>query len=462
MVTAIYQRASDEKQDIDGVSIETQQDTIDKFIKYKGYQNLKIYTEIKSARQIKGRLKLQQLIKDIKDGRISRVVVYKLDRLTRSLRDLMNILHVFEENECELHSTYENIDTSSPSGRMLVQVLGMIAEWESANTSMRVSQAMQYRASQGYWQGSTPYGFDLVDSRLVPNEKEKEIVNQAFDLILKGNSPHYVTSKLNKRYSLDWGESFLIRKVFSPSTVGNIYRNGQTFEDTFEGLITKEKQKKLASILKSRQVGRNNKFDNDDLFRQRIRCFNCNSFLSLGAYKLADGSTAYRYTCDNCYRINRKSVCITEQKIENALLEYMSQGIIKFDEDDIKSNEHEKEIKRLRRRLDNLENQRDRIQRAWIQSRMSDDDLDKYQDEIDKEEMEIRIDLDVLSNAPDQFTEEEIESIRSTISEHFRFMTRIEKREFIQLHVKEIHFKRDLVDGYERKYDVRITNVLFL
>ena len=130
MVTAIYERASDEKQDIDGVSIETQHDTIMKFCDYKGYKNIKVYMEIKSARSMENRAKLKQLIIDVKRGIVKRIVIYKLDRLTRSLRDLMNLLHTLDKNGCELHSTYENIDTSSPSGRMLVQVLGMIAEWE--------------------------------------------------------------------------------------------------------------------------------------------------------------------------------------------------------------------------------------------------------------------------------------------------------------------------------------------
>src|SRR5690625_4900912 len=129
--------------------------------------------------------KLQQLIKDIEQGYVKRVVIYRLDRLTRSLRDLMNLLHIFEKNECELHSTYENIDTSTPSGRMLVQVLGIIAEWEAANTSMRVKNSMMLQAKNGRWMSTPPYGFDLKNGKLVVNQKEKELLNKALDLVIE-------------------------------------------------------------------------------------------------------------------------------------------------------------------------------------------------------------------------------------------------------------------------------------
>src|SRR5690625_2455931 len=213
MVTAIYKRASDIKQE-DGISIDMQGDEIKKYCAYKGYENFKNYTEIKSARTLKGRVELSRLLNDVKEKRVKNVVVYKLDRLTRSLRDLMNILHTFKEHGCELHSTFENIDTSTPSGNMLVQVLGIVAEWESANTSERVSTSMQLFDSQGIWLSSITFGFDRNEERkLTPNEQESDILIEAINLVLEGNSFSYAEHETSKRHGLGWSSGYLSRKI---------------------------------------------------------------------------------------------------------------------------------------------------------------------------------------------------------------------------------------------------------
>src|SRR5690625_2058352 len=170
MAVASYRRVSDEKQE-DGISLEMQQIEIGKYAVYRDYEDIKEYYEIKSARTTKGRFKLNEMLRHVKEGRIKKVIIWRLDRLSRSLRDLLNIIHVLEENGCELHSTHENIDTSTPSGRMLVLTLGMIGEWESSNISERVSRTMQVYASKGVWLSSLPFGFDRDEERkLIVNE----------------------------------------------------------------------------------------------------------------------------------------------------------------------------------------------------------------------------------------------------------------------------------------------------
>src|SRR5699024_5714330 len=146
-------------------------------------------------------------------------------------------------------STYENIDTSSPSGRMLVQVLGIIAEWESSNTSMLVSNSMQFKASQGIWQSNPPYGFDLKDGKLIINKEESNMLKQAFDLILSGYTAMRATNEMNEKYSLDWGKSFLIRKIRSAAIAGNIKRNGKVYKDTHESIVDDKTQKHLINLV---------------------------------------------------------------------------------------------------------------------------------------------------------------------------------------------------------------------
>lgn len=459
MATAIYQRASDIKQDLDGVSIEMQEETINRFIEYKQFTNVKVYTEIKSARTIEGRNELKRLIKDIEKGMIKRVVIYKLDRLTRSLRDLMNLLHLFEEHDVELHSTHENIDTSTPSGRMLVQVLGIIAEWESANTSIRVSESMQLKASQGIWQGSTPYGFKLENGRLVINEEEKEILNQAYDEVLAGSSFHAVERKY-MRMGIDWYPDFLIKKLRLASTMGHIKRNGEIYKDKHPPLLTKDKYQKLMERTKG--TIRSSEKLKGDLFRQKIICPQCSNKLSVSRYKRANKKYVFRYSCHHCHRAGNPTLSVNEDIVFRAFIDYMQKYTITIKEEDLKAGEKDekKKITRLNKRLTELKNERDRIQRAWIKSLINDDDLINYQEEIEKEEEEIKKTLNELNAPSRQISDDYVREIKATIAEHFEYMTRKEQAEFIQLHIKGVYIKRKKI--HARSYDTSVTKVLFL
>lgn len=462
MVTAIYERASDEKQDIDGVSIETQHETIMKFCDYRGYKNTKLYTEIRSARTMKNRGQLKQLLKDVENGRVQRVIIYRLDRLTRSLRDLMNILYQLEQCNCELHSTYENIDTSSPSGRMLVQVLGMIAEWESANTSMLVRNAMQYKAEQGIWQSSVPFGFSLSeDRRLIINDHEANILQVAFDMVFDGYSFSAAEEAVRNQFGLNWSADYLAKKVRMATTVGNIERNGKIIENTHEGIISARDQQKLIEILES-NASRTKGIIHLDIFRGKIICQACGSNMTMSANSYNNYKTThYSYVCESCYRAKRPFVSVAESVLLKAFDKYMNR--LKLIDLDYEDNEDEstKEITSLKNRLKTLERQRDRIQRAWIQEIMTDDDLDKYQKEIDNEQMEIEEQLSKLSVNQLTISNEQLSELKKYFITHFNQLTRKEKRSFVQQHIRKIYYKRTLVKGYQKKYNTKITNIDF-
>ena len=130
---------------------------------------------------------------------------------------------------------------------------------------------------------------------------------------------------------------------------------------------------------------------------------------------------------------------------------------------------HELEVKdetnikvhELKKRLQALSKQRERIQRAWITARMTDEELDKYQKEIDDEEMEVDEELSKLSVQKTVISNDELKELQESLATHFREYTREEKRSFVQRHVKRLHYKRTLVKGYKKKYNTVITDVEF-
>src|SRR5699024_7195135 len=122
MATAIYMRVSTEKQEEHGVSLEKQKERLKSYCIMKGLKNTKEYVDVGSGRSTDKRESFKRMIKDIKEKRITNVVILKLDRLTRSIIDLNKMIKLLNENECELHSCTENLDSTTASGRMMMNL----------------------------------------------------------------------------------------------------------------------------------------------------------------------------------------------------------------------------------------------------------------------------------------------------------------------------------------------------
>ncbi len=115
----------------------------------------------------------QKMMKLIERGRVSKVVVYKLDRISRSTADFVNILRVFKEHNVEFVSSQESFDTASPYGEMIIKILMVFAEFERTSTINRVTQAYAHRSEMGFYMGGRqPYGFELVPA-VINNIKTK-------------------------------------------------------------------------------------------------------------------------------------------------------------------------------------------------------------------------------------------------------------------------------------------------
>lgn len=461
MATAIYMRVSTEKQEETGVSLHTQKERLQAYCTMKGFENVKEYLDVGSGRTTDKRMNFNIMMDDVENGFISNVVILKLDRLTRSIIDLNNLVKKLNDKECHLHSCTENIDTTTASGRMMINLIGTFAQWESETISERVKMNMQSLAEQGIWQSSVPYGFMIgEDRRLQIKEKEKEIINEAFDLVLKGDSFSRAQDKIMNKYNLDWNRGFLLRKLRMQSTIGNIYRVGKVFKNKHEPLIANDKYNKLLTIAKERSAPRKEVFTGD-LFRQKIVCPQCFRMLSLRANRSdKDGRHLHSYKCDHCYRDGRKTINVSEIIMENALLRYLDKINLEIEKEDIDVNETETELIERHKELANLKNEKKRIQRAWIKGFMEEEELLEHQKEIDDNVTETIDRINELEST-EVITEEEILSLQTTLKENYVHLTKQEKIDFIQMHIKEIRISRKLLKGYKKKYKVTIDSIAF-
>lgn len=461
MATAIYMRVSTDKQADQGVSLETQKEKLKAYCTIKDFENVKEYIDVGSGRTTE-RPNFKRMIKDVKNKNVSNVVVFRLDRLTRSIIDLNKLINVFDKYGCRLHSSTESLDTSTANGRLMVNLIGVFAQWESETISERVSINMQSRAEKGIWQSAPPFGFYLGDDkRLKIKEDEAKILREAFNLIEEGHSFTSAERAIARKYNLDWTHNYLTRKVRQASTIGNMERNGTIIKNTHEGIITKEKRDKLLTILEENRIGRRF-IERDDIFRRRIACYQCGSIMMVSARSHNDYKTvAYSYVCEVCHKKGRKFISVAERLLEEAFLKYMKTLPVAKLEDETNDKE-QKEINNLKEKLNELNNKKDRIQRAWINSMISDEDLMLYKKEIESNIYSIEEKLNKLNvEKKSAISNEEMEELKEFFTVHFDVLTRKEKRKFIQKHIQKIHFKRKLVKGYKKKYNITVTNVEF-
>ena len=154
---AIYARQSVEKQD--SISIETQ---IEYCKRYAGDEPLIFHDKGFSGKNT-NRPAFQQLMEAVEAGQVSRVIVYRLDRFSRSIADFSQIWTMLEQHNVEFMSVTENFDTSSPMGRAMLNIVLVFAQLERETTAERVRDNYQHRFALGAWPGGpAPYGFDLT------------------------------------------------------------------------------------------------------------------------------------------------------------------------------------------------------------------------------------------------------------------------------------------------------------
>ena len=173
-IDAIYGRQSIDKKD--SISIESQFE----FCRYelKGGEGKEYKDKGYSGKNIE-RPDFQRLLQDIRLGLIKRVIVYKLDRISRSIVDFAKLMELFKQYDVEFVSCTEKFDTSTPMGRAMLNICIVFAQLERESIQMRVQDAFYSRCTKGYYMwGRTPYGFD-TEPIVMDGIKTKKLVENA-------------------------------------------------------------------------------------------------------------------------------------------------------------------------------------------------------------------------------------------------------------------------------------------
>lgn len=161
--TAIYLRVSTEEQAANGVSLAMQRDLCEKYVELHDLPtDTMIYEDEGKSAATLDRPRLDRLRSDLTGGIIKHVVVFKLDRLTRKVGDLCTLLGEFEQYGAALHGVRDKLDTGTASGRLVLHIMGAVAEWERDTIADRTRSGLAHIRGQGFHIGAPPYGWDAV------------------------------------------------------------------------------------------------------------------------------------------------------------------------------------------------------------------------------------------------------------------------------------------------------------
>ncbi len=310
---ALYVRVSTQEQAEEGYSIGAQIDRLTSYCAAKDWIVYDKYVDPGFSGSNTERPALKKMINDIKKGRIDLVLVYKLDRLSRSQKDtLLLIEDVFNPNGVAFVSINENFDTSTAFGRAMIGILSVFAQLEREQIKERSMMGRIERAKDGYFHGGgfTPIGYDYVDGNLVINEYEAMQVRKVFELFLLEKSLHYIRAYMHNHYTNkygDWHSVSSIHSTLSQKIVnGKIEYRGEVYEGRHEAIIdddTFEKaQQRYEKIRWNKKDAKHKKrpFQAKYLLIGLLECGNCGArYFTKGNYSGRGENRRYYpyYTC---------------------------------------------------------------------------------------------------------------------------------------------------------------------
>lgn len=410
-VVGLYPRVSTEDQFRNGHSLDEQKERMLKLCDYKNYEVYKVYEDAGISAKNMNRPAFQEMIQDIKDGKINKIIVYKLDRLTRSIKDLEEICTFLEENDCSLESMCEDINTSTANGKFFIRMLTILAQLEIERTSERTKFGMVGAVKKGHFVGRPPIGYDKVDKKLVINDIESEVIRRIFDLYIKGVAANAITKLLNEEKVLNrkWIPTLVDRILSNEIYIGNyVHRKTVSNEESqkFIGVapaIIEEEVFNIAQIQKQKNL-KNYKRKQTYIFMQSIKCPKCGTIMGGCSSKSHTGEKHCYYQCANC------KTRVSEKKIEKQMINFLDDMLdffllINNTYKPYLYQDTEKELKKCNKIIDELNTKEKRIKSAFIDGIV--------------EEIELKDELDFIKNQK-KITEEKIKdlTIKESTEDH--------------------------------------------
>ncbi len=186
-IAGIYTRVSTEDQAREGFSLGEQEEKLRQLCDYKGYEVYKVYCDAGiSAKDMENRPQFQEMLQDMKDGKINYIVAYKLDRVTRSVRDLEELITQLEKYNTYLVCDRDDVNTSTANGRFFIRMLTVLSQLEIEIVSERTKFGLTGAIKSGHLPGPSELGFKKDgNKKTIIDPATAPIIKRIFDLFVK-------------------------------------------------------------------------------------------------------------------------------------------------------------------------------------------------------------------------------------------------------------------------------------
>ena len=481
--TAIYVRVSTEEQAQEGYSIRGQTEKLKAYAMLKEWDIFDIYAdEGISGKNIVYRPAINRLIDDVESGKVNNVLVFKVDRLTRSTKNLLELTELFEECNCNFNSLTESIDTETPSGRMFLKIIGIFAEFERENLASRLKLGFERKVKEGYTlAGNTiSYGYTRKKGQKVQtiDPNEANIVRDIFTMFVRKNSPiTRIARILNERKvptkeNTTWQTTGLKRIIMNPVYIGKVRYSTKDDDNYFEAdghhepiisnelfYLAQEKIKNNARAKRTKHPKENN------YFCGFLICEKCNSKYTTHNYSYESNGGEKRHKTS--YKCSSKASAdvvrcenygISHAKMEIAFCEYIKKirNITEYrtgsTEEKAKNAQQEmlKNIVDCEKRMNDLQIRKNHVMQRLVQGGIEFDEYKNIVGAFNENYNILENDLQIKKAELASVTQTPAispEDIIKNIKENWEELSNSERMIFLQRFIKKISITVERING---------------
>lgn len=443
-----YVRVSTDNQ-LENYSIDEQVQRISAYCQAKGWILIKTYTDGGFSGGNTERPALQQMLTAIKKTHVDAVVVYKLDRLSRSQKDTLTLIEdELLNNGTDFISICENFDTSTPFGRAMIGILSVFAQLEKDQITERFTMGRIGRSKAGYYHGGgfIPFGYNYVNGLLVVDEYQAIIVREIFQEFLNGKSINAIWHMMQNKYGGKWSASKVRKIITNTNYIGKVKFRGaeydgvhqpivpaQTFMLANQLLVSSSRREKFTAAQKT-------PFRAETLLSGLLYCERCGARYS-GAHGF--------YKCYSRSKTSKTQVIDPSCKNDNWKIEELNQIVLQtifnFLENPTMLNEtlntHAEEMKpdytAITKRIHEIDSQVEKLVDLYQVSAIPMDNLTRRVTDLNTEAAALRRQLEEASSAPPDSTESFLTAM-ARFSNEFEDSPLETKRLLVSMLVKKI------------------------
>ena len=441
-IVAIYIRVSTIRQAEEGFSLDAQTSKLISFSQQNDYEIYKIYSDAGKSGKDTNRPGFQEMMNDMKKGLFNKVLVVKLDRISRSVIDLELMIKEMQSYNVSFESASEKIDTGSAMGMLFIRLLGIFAQFERERITERVNDAFTEMVAEGNpITGVQPMGYKIAtidgSKRVVKNEDEAAMVEDMFNYFLQCQSVRKLVIYLKDKYNKKIDYTNMKKILVNTKYYGYYENNGIVNENYCEPYLSKEEWVKVQDAL-SKNVRSGSKI-HEYIFSGLVECDTCGH--SLTGHTLVQNKRGKRYeyptyVC-NHYKLNK--TCTNGKVFRETMIEsYLLDNFLpKLDEYLVEINASSNGEQEVTTNIDSLKDEFDRLNHMYLKGRISqkfyDEEYERLTNEIEKASV----------NPPTKEISHLLQLKEINLKEYYNTMDKVSKRAFWRKYIDTIVVTED-------------------